>query len=104
MPAAAKAFCMKSYSSMMMAAVPVIVAVMVVVDVGGMLDVASAREHEHVPVRMHHLDIGAVELGQHRAGRHLRHGAERGVAVAEIEHPIERADQLIEFVGAEQHG
>ena len=69
----------------------------------GALDVAAAREHENMPVGPHHLDLGAVELRQHRRGGDFRHGAERGMAVAEIEHAVERADQLIEFVGAEQH-
>jgi hypothetical protein len=40
----------------------VVVAVTVVMGMVGAFDIASAREHENVPVGMHHLDISAVEF------------------------------------------
>ena len=62
-PAAAKAFRMKSYSSMVMMAVAVmLVALAVVMRMVGALDVAAAREHKNVSLGMHHLDIGAVKF------------------------------------------
>ena len=79
-----------------------VVVVTMVMQMVGALDVASARQHEDMAVGAHDLDLGAVELRQHRGRNHLIDGAERGVTVAEIEHAIERADQLIELVGAEQ--
>ena len=56
-----------------------------------------------MPIGPNHLDLRAVKLRQHRRGGDFRHGAERRMAVAEIEDAVERADQLVEFVGAEQH-
>ena len=41
---------------------------------------------------------------QHRRGDDFLDGAEHRLAVAEIEHAVERAEQLVEFVRAEQHG
>src|ERR1019366_149509 len=35
---------------------------------------------------------------------HLHDGAEHRLAVAEIEHAVERAEQLIELMRAKQHG
>ena len=80
-----------------------VVIVTVVMQMIGALDIAAARQHEDMPVGMHHVDIRAVKLRQHRRRDHLRHGAERGMAIAEVEHAVERADQLIELVSAEQH-
>ena len=80
-----------------------VIVMAVVMRMVGALDVAAARQHENMPFGAHHVDIGAVKLRQHRRRDHFVDGAERGVAVAEIKHAIERADQLIELVGAEQH-
>ena len=52
----------------------------------------------------HHIDVRAVELRQHRAGDDLVDGAERGMAVAEIEHAVDGAEQLVDLMRAEQHG
>ena len=40
------------------------------------------------------LDRRAVEWRQHLRPDHLVEGAERGVAPAEIEHPVDRAEKL----------
>src|SRR5450755_2041924 len=97
MPAAAKALFMNSYWNM---SVMMLVAAMVVLMVGN-LHVAPARHDEDVALRAHHLDVGVVEPRQHRRGDHFVDGAEYRLAVAEIEHAVERAEQLIEFVRAE---
>src|SRR5208337_4213004 len=98
-PAAANAFRMKSYSSMVIMAMMMVVVVIVtfVVLMRGMLDIVTARQDEDVPVGVHHANFRAVELRQHRGRDHLRHGAECGMAIAEVEHAVERADQLIEL-------
>src|SRR5689334_15948576 len=88
---------------MVMMAVRVIVAVPFVMSVIGALDVAAAGEHENMPIGPHHLDLRAVKLREHRGGSNFRNSAERRMAIAEIEHAIERADQLVEFVRAEQN-
>src|SRR5579872_4704562 len=67
------------------------------------LDVASARHHENMAVGAHHMDFGAIEPGQDRGGHHLLDGTEHRLAAAEIKHAIERAEQLVEFMRAEQH-
>src|ERR1039457_1289425 len=101
MPAAAKALFMNSYWNM---SVMMLVAVIVVVQMVGNLHIAAARHHEDVAGGAHHLDLGAVEAREHRRGDYFLHGAEYRLAVAEIEHAIERAEQLIELMRAEQHG
>ena len=58
-PAAAKAFCMKSYVNMVLA---------MVVLVGIALHVEAARHHEDPAVQPHHVDLGPIEARQHRAG------------------------------------
>ena len=68
------------------------------------LDLVAARHHEHAAVDAHHLDLGAVQARQRRAGNDLVHRAERRVPVAEVQHPVERAEQRIQLVRAEQHG
>ena len=78
-------------------------AVIVVVLVRPMLDLAPARQHEDMPAGVHHVDVGAVEPRQHRRGDDLVDGAKHGLAVAEIEHAVERADELVELVRAEQN-
>src|SRR6476646_2596436 len=88
---------------MVMMAARMIVAVPVVVPMIGALDVAAAGDYENMPIGPNHLDLRAVKLRQHRRGGDFRHGAERRMAIAKIEDAVERADQLVEFVGAEQH-
>src|SRR6516225_1023481 len=88
---------------MVMMAVRMTVAMPVVMSMIGALDVAAAGKHENMPIGPHHLDLRTVELRQYRRGCDFRHGAEGGMAVAEIKYAVECADQLVEFVGAEQH-
>src|SRR5690348_11487903 len=59
MPAAANALCMKSYVNM----APVMVMLMRVA-----FQVVAARHDEDAPVHAQHVDVGAVETGQHRSG------------------------------------
>ena len=75
----------------------------VIVRMLGVLDAAAARQHEDLSIDAHHVDVGAVELRQDRRVNDLVNGAERGAAIAEIEHPIKRADQLVDLMSAEQH-
>ena len=44
-----------------------------------------------------------VQPGQHRPGDHLLDGAERGLPTGQIEHAVERTQQRIQLVRAEQH-
>src|ERR1019366_8924622 len=103
-PAAAKALFMNSYWNMSVMMLVAAMAVIVVVQMVGNLHVAAARHHEDVAVGTHHLDLGAVEAREHRRGDHFHDGAEHRLAVAEIEHAAERAEQLIELMRAKQHG
>src|ERR1700735_5204217 len=86
---------------MVMVAVRMIVAM--VMAVRRALDVAATGQHENMAVGPHHFDLGAVKLREHRRGRHFVHSAERSTPVAEIEDTVERADELVELVGAEQN-
>src|SRR5262252_4055956 len=65
--------------------------------------VPARRHHEDAAVQTDHLDVGSVESAQHRAGDHLVDPAERRMGAAEIEHAVERAQQRIDLVRAEQH-
>src|SRR3974377_715775 len=67
------------------------------------LDVAAAREHEDVPAPAPDLDVRTVEPRQHRRGPHLTNPAKHRLAVAEVKHAIERADELVQFVRGEEH-
>src|SRR5579862_5122157 len=79
------------------------VVAVVVVQMVGVLDVVAARHYEDVAVGPQHVDFGAVKLREHRRGDDFIDRAERRLAVAEIEHAVKRAEQLVELVGAEQH-
>ena len=68
------------------------------------LDVVVAGHDEDAALHPDDVDLGPVEARQHRAGDHLVDRAERGLAAAEIEHAVERAEQRIQLVGAEQDG
>ena len=50
----------------------------------------------------HDLDLGAIEPRQHRPGDDLVDRAEHRRAGAEIEHAVDRVDERVELVGAEQ--
>src|SRR5450759_3861513 len=93
MPAAAKAFFMNSYSNMSMMMVVVAIPVtIVIVHVIGALDVEPARHHKDVAAGAHHVDVGAVQARERRRGHHVVDVPEHRLAVAEIEHAVERAE------------
>src|ERR1700683_295682 len=81
----------------------VVIIVAMIMTIISAVDVAPARQHENVAAGVHHLDVRSVEPRQHGRRHDLLHGAERGLAGAEIQHAVKRADQRIEFVSAEQH-
>src|SRR5271169_1175454 len=93
MPAAAKALFMNSYWNM--SVMMFVVAMVMVVQMVGNLDVAAARHDEDVAAGAHHLNVGAVKPRQYRRGDHFLDGAEHRLPVAEIEHAVERAEQLV---------
>src|SRR5580704_13055937 len=105
MVAAAKAFCMKSYSSTALLGSLQFVGMRRAVAMAMLvtLDVLVARHDEDAALQADHIDFGTVEARQHRAGDHLVDGAERGLAAPQIKHAIERAEQRVELMGAEQH-
>src|SRR5664279_1129519 len=100
MPAAAKALFMNSYWNMLvMMLMPM--AVIVVVLMVGNLYVEPARHDKNVAFGAHHLNVGVIEPREHRRSDHFLDGAEYRLAVAEIEHAVDRAEQLVELVRAE---
>ena len=68
------------------------------------LDVLALRHDEDAAAGADDFDRRAVEAGQGRRRHHLVDGAEGGVAVAEIEDAIDRAEELVELMGAEEDG
>ena len=66
---------------------------MVVVQVIGALDVMAARHHKDVAISAHHLDLSAVKPRKHWRGHHFVDSAQHGLAIAEIEHTIERTEE-----------
>ena len=84
--------------------VVVAVLVAVIVQMIGSLDIQPPRHHENMPVGAEYLNFGAEKLRQYWSCDHFFDRAEHGMAVAEIKHAIERPEQLVEFVRAEQHG
>ena len=95
---------MKSYSNMRAAGivgmgVGVIVAL---VPMRVALDLDVARHDEEAVLDAHHLDLRAVEPRQHRPGDDFVDRADHRRAGAQIEHPVDRVDQRIELVGAEE--
>ena len=83
---------------MCMAVIAVLVAMRVA------LDVDVAGHDEKAPLDAHHFDLRAIEARKHRAGDDLVDRADHRRAAAEIEHAVDRVDQRIEFVGAEDDG
>ena len=73
----------------------------VLVPVRFALDVDVAGHDEEAVLDAHHLDLRAVEARQHGSGDDFVDGADHRRAGAEIEHAVDRVDQRIEFVGAE---
>ena len=68
------------------------------------LHVVAAGHHEDPAIHLHHVDRRAIQPRQHRAGDHFLYRAERRVAATEIQHAIERSQQRIDLMRAEQHG
>ena len=68
------------------------------------LDMRAFGHDEDAAAGADHLDRGAVEPRQGCRGHDLVDRAEGGVAVAEIEDAVDRAEELVELVGAEQDG
>src|SRR6185369_17379786 len=73
-----------------------------VVHVINAFDVASARHHENMAVGAHDLNVRAVEPRKNRRLHNLIDRPEHGLPVAEIEHAIERSQQLVQLMRAEQ--
>src|SRR5277367_4577496 len=94
MPEATKAVRMKSYSSMAVG--------MVIVAMRVALDVDVAR-HDVIAISdAHDFDLRAVETRQHRSGDDVVDRPDHGLTPAKIEDPVNRIDQWIELMGAEQ--
>src|ERR1700722_15190298 len=93
-PAAANGFCMKSYVNMVLAMVGLVRIA---------LHVVATGHDEDAAVHMHHLDFGTIETRQHRSADDIVHGAQRGMAGAEVKHTIKRAEQRVDLMRAEQH-
>src|SRR5215813_6796178 len=83
--------------------VAVTMAVIMVVHVIHAFDIASARHHEDMPVGAHDLNVSAVELRKNRRFDDLVDRSEHGLPVAEIEYAIERSEQLVQLMRAEQN-
>src|SRR5215467_11388258 len=78
--------------------------VVVIVQVVGPFYVAAARHHKNMAVGAQHLDVGAVQLRQYWRRHDFVDIAENGSAIAEIEHAIEGAEQLVELMRTKQYG
>ncbi len=76
---------------------------MVIVAMRVALDVDVAGHHEIAILDAHDLDRRAVETRQHRSGDDVVDRPDHRLAPAEIEHAVDRIDQRIELVGAEQN-
>ena len=62
------------------------------------LHVVLSRHDENAGADTNHLDRRSIQARQDWAGDDLIDGAERRMAVAQIEHAVERAKQRIELV------
>src|SRR5208282_860988 len=101
MPEATNAVRMKSYSNMG-AVVIVRLAEGIVVAMGVALDVDVARHHEIAVPDANDFDRRAIEPRQHRPCDNLVDCADDRRPAAEVENPVDRVDQRIELVRAEQ--
>src|SRR4029079_12334771 len=90
MAEAMKAIRMKSYCSMI-----------VLVAVGIALDLVVTRKHENSSTQVHDADRRSIKLREHGAGDNLAHGADLGMTISQIQHPVDGAEQRVEFVGVE---
>ena len=68
------------------------------------LDVDVARHDVIAIPDAHDFDLSAIEARQHRSGDDVVDRPDHGLAAAEIEDAVNRIDQRIELVGAEQDG
>ena len=67
------------------------------------VDGVSRADDDEAPAHVQHLDVGAVQLGQHLGRHDLRGRADLELAVDEIEHPVDQRQDRIDLVGDEQH-
>src|SRR5215469_3619853 len=102
MPAAANAFRIKSYSSMIVRQNEERGGVSVVA-VRFVLYIVSTRHHKDPSVDMDDIDLGAIEPREHRGRNHLIDRPQRRLAATEIEHPINSAEKRVQFVRGEQN-
>ncbi len=68
------------------------------------LNVMAAGHHEDPPLETHHVDLRAIEPRENGPGDHFVDRAERRLAAPEIEHLIDRIEQRVQLMRAEQHG
>ena len=68
------------------------------------LDIHAARKDEDPLTETHDLNRQAVKPRQNRTRDHVIDCAEHRLSLAEIQHAVERPEQRIELMGAEQHG
>ncbi len=66
--------------------------------------VVAAGHDEDPALQADDVDLGSVEARQHRPGDHFVDGTERRLPPPEIKHAVERAEQRVQLVGAEQDG
>ena len=78
--------------------------VVVIVQVGITLERTGLGEDEDVAAGADHLNRRAVKTRQDGFGDDLIDGAERGLTAAEIKHAVDRAEKLVQLMGAKQHG
>jgi hypothetical protein len=76
--------------------------VKVVMQMIGLLHIAAFRHYKNMARCVDDLDFRLVQSRQNGSRHHFVDGPERGFAVAQIEHTIERAQQLIELMRSEQ--
>ena len=81
-----------------------IVTVVVLVRWASLSTSCRAGHDEDLAAGPHHLDLRAIEARQHGRRDHLVDRAERRLAAAEIEHTVDRAEQLVDLMGAEEDG
>src|SRR5260221_5361857 len=80
------------------------VMMIVLVEVRAGLDLALSGEDEDVAAGAYDLNRRAVEPREHGRRDHVFDRAECRLGIAEIEHPVDRAEKLVQFMGAEQDG
>jgi hypothetical protein len=66
------------------------------------LDVGAVGHDEDAAVGSDHLDRGTIEPCQGLRVDHLVEGPERGVAMAGIKDAVDRAEELVQFMGVKR--